>query len=49
MVKISVFLDEQVHRSAKVAAIDASVSLSQWVAALVAKQLHKASKRKQAA
>jgi predicted HicB family RNase H-like nuclease len=33
--KVSVFLDEKQHKSAKRAAIDAGVSLTRWISALV--------------
>jgi predicted HicB family RNase H-like nuclease len=45
MAKISVFLDEDTHRAAKVVAMDDKQSLSQWVAGLVAKQLSKVKPR----
>ncbi len=48
MPKISVVLDDQTHREAKIAAMDANVSLSQWVAGFITKQLQKRDKRKQA-
>ncbi len=48
MSKISVFLDPQMHKAAKVAAMNNEVSLSQWVADLIAKQIARIDKRKQA-
>lgn len=46
-VQTSVFLDrDTTHRSAKIAAMDAGLSLTQWIEALVMKEL---SKKKRAA
>lgn len=38
-IKVSVFLSPELHRAAKLAAMDAKVSLSQWIAAMVTKKL----------
>lgn len=44
-IKISVFLDKETHKAAKVAAIEEGVSLSRYVSALVAKSLEKPTRR----